>query len=67
MFVPGVQGMLVFQGVFGVPHPPADQWDQGARGNLWILRLPSVRTSPADPWDRALHHLPEDTVTMLTH
>lgn len=37
---------------------PAGRWVRGVQGNLGHLRLPSVRTYPADLWDRALHRLP---------
>lgn len=38
---------------------PADQLGLEVRGILWILRLPSGRTDPADLWDQAHHLHPE--------
>lgn len=39
---------------------PAARLGLEVRGILWTLRLPSVRTDPADLWDRAHHLLPEE-------
>lgn len=39
---------------------PADQLGLEVRGILWILRLPSGQTDPADLWDQAHHLHPEN-------